>query len=91
MVDNSALETLLSHKWPGNEGIRKYSAKSLGSLSEKQICSSDIVIDNNPINNSGDILSIQKHRTNSNLRFKMSQIGSITAKALSSHKQIIES
>ena len=59
-LDNSAVETLLSHKWPGKcERIRNIVQRALVLCSEKQICSSDIVIDNNPINNSGDILPVQ--------------------------------
>ena len=59
-LDASALETLLSHKWPGNvRELENIVQRALVLCSEKQICSSDIVIDNNPINNAGDILSAQ--------------------------------
>ena len=59
-LDTSALETLLSHKWPGNvRELENIVQRALVLCSEKQICSSDIVIDNNPLNTSGDILSAQ--------------------------------
>ena len=59
-LDTSALETLLSHKWPGNvRELENIVQRALVLCSEKQICSSDIVIDNNPINYSGDIISEQ--------------------------------
>ena len=59
-LDTSVLETLLSHKWPGNvRELENILQRALVLCSEKQICSSDIVIDNNPLNTSGDIFSAQ--------------------------------
>ena len=59
-LDTSALETLLSHTWPGNvRELENILQRALVLCSEKQICSSDIVIDNNPLNTSGDIFSAQ--------------------------------
>ena len=51
-LDNSALETLQNHTWPGNvRELENIVQRALVLCSEKQICSSDIVIDNNPLNN----------------------------------------
>ena len=59
-LDNSALETLQNHTWPGNvRELENIVQRALVLCSEKQICSSDIVIDNNPLNNKLDIFSAE--------------------------------
>ncbi len=47
----SALETLLNHNWPGNvRELENIVQRALVLCEEKEICSTDIVIDNNPLN-----------------------------------------
>ena len=47
----SALETLLDHSWPGNvRELENIVQRALVLCTEKEICSNDIVIDNNPLN-----------------------------------------
>ena len=47
----SALETLLNHDWPGNvRELENIVQRALVLCEEKEICSTDIVIDNNPLN-----------------------------------------
>ena len=47
----SALKTLLDHNWPGNvRELENIVQRALVLCSEKEICSGDIVIDNNPLN-----------------------------------------
>ncbi len=56
-LKTSALETLLDHSWPGNvRELENIVQRALVLCTEKQICSSDIVIDNNPLNVSRDPL-----------------------------------
>ena len=53
----SALETLLSHNWPGNvRELENIVQRALVLCEEKEICSTDIVIDNSPLNVSTDSL-----------------------------------
>jgi len=50
-LNSSALETLLSHNWPGNvRELENIVQRALVLCTEKEICSNDIVIDNNPLN-----------------------------------------
>ena len=47
----SALKTLLNHNWPGNvRELENIVQRALVLCTEKEICSGDIVIDNNPLN-----------------------------------------
>jgi two-component system response regulator FlrC len=53
----SALETLLNHNWPGNvRELENIVQRALVLCEEKEICSTDIVIDNSPLNVSTDSL-----------------------------------
>ena len=48
-LNASALETLLNHNWPGNvRELENIVQRALVLCDEKEICSTDIVIDNNP-------------------------------------------
>ena len=50
-LNASALETLLDHSWPGNvRELENIVQRALVLCTEKEICSNDIVIDNNPLN-----------------------------------------
>ena len=50
-LKSSALETLLDHNWPGNvRELENIVQRALVLCTEKEICSNDIVIDNNPLN-----------------------------------------
>ena len=50
-LNMSALETLLNHNWPGNvRELENIVQRALVLCTEKEICSTDIVIDNNPLN-----------------------------------------
>ena len=50
-LTTSALETLLNHDWPGNvRELENIVQRALVLRTEKEICSGDIVIDNNPLN-----------------------------------------
>ena len=50
-LNTSALETLLNHNWPGNvRELENIVQRALVLCSEKEICATDIVIDNNPLN-----------------------------------------
>jgi len=52
-LDDSAVETLLTHNWPGNvRELENIVQRALVLCSEKQILSTDIIIDNNPLNSS---------------------------------------
>ena len=50
-LNKSALKTLLNHNWPGNvRELENIVQRALVLCEEKEICSTDIVIDNNPLN-----------------------------------------
>jgi two-component system response regulator FlrC len=50
-LDETAVRTLLEHNWPGNvRELENIVQRALVLCSEKQILSTDIIIDNNPLN-----------------------------------------
>jgi len=50
-LNTSALETLLNHNWPGNvRELENIVQRALVLCTEKEICSTDIIIDNNALN-----------------------------------------
>ena len=50
-LNQSALKTLLSHNWPGNvRELENIVQRALVLCTEKEICSTDIIIDNNALN-----------------------------------------
>ena len=50
-LTSSALKTLLNHNWPGNvRELENIVQRALVLCTEREICSNDIVIDNNPLN-----------------------------------------
>ena len=50
-LKNSALQTLLDHNWPGNvRELENIVQRALVLCTEKEICSTDIIIDNNALN-----------------------------------------
>ena len=60
-LKSSALETLLDHNWPGNvRELENIVQRALVLCTEKEICSNDIVIDNNPLNVSTHSITDEK-------------------------------
>jgi two-component system response regulator FlrC len=50
-LKSSALKTLIDHHWPGNvRELENIVQRALVLCTEKEICSNDIIIDNNPLN-----------------------------------------
>ena len=50
-LDQTAVDTLLDHDWPGNvRELENIIQRALVLCSEQQILSTDIIIDNNPLN-----------------------------------------
>ncbi len=50
-LDQTAVDTLLNHDWPGNvRELENIVQRALVLCSEQQILSTDIIIDNNPLN-----------------------------------------
>ena len=50
-LNQSALKTLLNHNWPGNvRELENIVQRALVLCTEKEICSTDIIIDNNALN-----------------------------------------
>jgi two-component system response regulator FlrC len=60
-LKSSALKTLIDHHWPGNvRELENIVQRALVLCTEKEICSNDIVIDNNPLNVSTHSITDEK-------------------------------
>jgi two-component system response regulator FlrC len=66
-LDQTAVDTLLKHNWPGNvRELENIVQRALVLCSEQQILSTDIIIDNNPLN-SPSFNQIEQNIQQSNL------------------------